>query len=80
VSVRPLTQQGGSAPVAWGKQCVYNASLSPSARRASDVFVAIRREQEHALASPRPEGEAHVLLRWATWGRRAAEHIPHGAK
>jgi hypothetical protein len=58
--------------VAWGKKCVYNASPSPSARRASDVLVAIRREREHALTSPLPEGEAHVLLRWATWCRRAA--------
>jgi hypothetical protein len=49
--------------VAWGETCVYNASPLPSARRASDVLVTIRRAREHALTSPLPEGALHNKAR-----------------
>jgi hypothetical protein len=76
--VRPLTQKGGERPMARGEKCVYNAS--PSARRVSDVLVAIRRGREDALTAPLPDEQ---ILLFGTGGRRGAEgrheHVPHEA-
>jgi len=49
--------------VVWRVQGVYNALPSRSARRASDVRVALSRAWEHARTSPLGAGDIYVLDR-----------------